>query len=514
MFSSTDSQSKKAGLACILAAGVFIISQVLVIVSGGSEVRYALLFMIFGTAALVLCCLSWAFRKKSIPKSVACAAAALLMPGLAGSFYGGNGSNAFIGSVLLVLPMLVVSMVHRLLGDRFANGIKKALLDGALPCVFLVAVCVYMQLGPDSMSVMWIAQALIWSYALNLPDDGGTEKRRMTQYRLWLVCSGLIWTFIVFAEPYFYSMHMRYMSIALQACLPFIYVWLFRKLEEKIMRDGSGRFGVMAAGYFGAALLLCLLWAVCFGRFPNSYISASDTGIFYMLMALAVYVKESKATREKAEHTREEAGNTQKNTKGRAAAVLSGIVYICGGAGILLGVNERLRQILFMVGGPAVRIVKTARIHYLGYRLAALKSFFAGNADAIAAFAAAHPDEKLETYTYYADSCRLGGAVYRMGWWWLPVLIALVLVIVWILFRIRYEDAAKNRMKQYVLIGYLIRMVLASVLYLFLFESVSVEFPFGLYGGMDLVILYLFFIRKADAHEQSKAVHTGAGLSS
>lgn len=42
---------------------------------------------------------------------------------------------------------------------------------------------------------------------------------------------------------------------------PFIYTWIFRKLEKKIMRDGSGRFAAVTAGYFGSALLLYLLWA-------------------------------------------------------------------------------------------------------------------------------------------------------------------------------------------------------------------------------------------------------------
>lgn len=463
-----------------VAAGIFIISLVLMAVSESSGGNYALSSLILGGGMLVLFYLSWTFRDKSIIKSVMLSTAALLVPCLTIYYDLEDMGEALFSIIMLILPVFSVSLFYWLLRNKFADGLKKALLS-CVPCISLLLIlCIAADedfSDAYSMFALWTAESLNWSFALNVKEVSGREKRKL-QWRSWLICLVMFFIYITCQGYTFYWMNRRFFNKALTLGLPFVYVWYIRWLGGKIGQGSRERFTKIAASYFGfAACLYIFSTGITYAIFSN-YDWTPDLGIYYILIALIVYAGEMKVIRG--------------GTKGKHFfPALFGLLYIGGCSFLTFMGNERLRQIIFHLGGPAINISKQYRVNWLEYRIAALKSFFAGNVDEILAIPTLHKNEGFEAYegSWYSGA-GLGGAIFRTGWWWLLILAVLVIVVSVLLFRMKGDDAGRNRIRKYMAVSYLVRLLMTSVLFMFMFVGNSVEFPFGLYAAMDLVILY------------------------
>ncbi len=86
------------------------------------------------------------------------------------------------------------------------------------------------------------------------------------------------------------------------------------------------------------------------------------------------------------------------------------------------------------MGGPAFNIPDQERINWLGYKVAAIRSFFSRNTDAFHRLTGV-PHEEYHGYETFVSRHDFGSLIYRFGWWWLIILVLLVILVAVLLIR-------------------------------------------------------------------------------
>lgn len=255
--------------------------------------------------------------------------------------------------------------------------------------------------------------------------------------------------------------------------LPFSLPALCRRLKRAFPASVKGQGFLPAAAYFSLAALLYGITAGMVSRLAGGQQGADPViGAYQMILCVLVFWWENK---------RDPAAS------GPAAAA-GAALYTVGCAGWTFFSNERLREILFHLGGPAIRISATVREDWLGYHWTAAKSFFSGDIGVMdAAFAGTQNHHNL--LFFYGDNPLFPYAMALLG-----AMIALMLVELGLLVQTKPNDPSKARCQTYLLVGLAVRMVLASFSVIGMFQSFQMDFPFTGAAVLDLCM----FLRQKD----------------
>ena len=158
-------------------------------------------------------------------------------------------------------------------------------------------------------------------------------------------------------------------------------------------------------------------------------------------------------------------------------------LYTVGSAVLTFFSNERLREILFYLGGPAIRISTAVREDWLGYHWTAAKSFFSGNIGVMDAAFAGTPNDYYQLF-FYADNPFFPYAMAILG-----AMIALTVLELGLLAQRKPTDPCTARCQKYLLVGFAVRMILASLSMIGMFQRFQMNFPFTGAAVLDLYIL-------------------------
>lgn len=364
------------------------------------------------------------------------------------------------GLLALAAPFLVWSVAAKLRG-KLEKG-KAAVRCGVLwaAAVFVATIAAAFLDGSES----WLAGYLVFPAAvviaegcvciwLSVREYGDKKTREKWLWRAWLGCLAL--TVCITSEL---STELRFWAsscwgAAAEAAMPILYALLLRLLRRS--RNGA----LTLALYYG----FCLFTVHAFGL-----------GLFGLVMPILICAFESRDSGQKT---------------WRTAAISA--LYALAWAALCYFRDDRLREIVYDLGGPAVNISAAGRINWLGYRLAAVKSFFAGNFDAFSAVSGL-PYEEYPGYLAYTYTDRLGPLLYRFGRVWLPVLMLLVITAAVLLLRSGHaQPRTGRRNRQYMAVGYLLRAALACLYIVTMTWNGGRDFPFLAQNPMDLLMLCL-----------------------
>ena len=142
------------------------------------------------------------------------------------------------------------------------------------------------------------------------------------------------------------------------------------------------------ASYFALAALLYAVTTWIVSRIIAEPLRADPVmGSYQIILCVLVFWSENKAD----------------PLVSRPAAAAGAALYTIGCAALTFFSNERLREILFYLGGPAIRISAAVREDWLGYHWTAARSFFSGEICVIDAAFAGTPNDYYQLF-FYADN--------------------------------------------------------------------------------------------------------------
>ena len=166
--------------------------------------------------------------------------------------------------------------------------------------------------------------------------------------------------------------------------LPVLYRWLKRAFPASIKGQGF----LPTASYFALAALLYAVTTWIVSRMIAEPLRADPVmGSYQIILCVLVFWSENKAD----------------PLVSRPAAAAGAALYTIGCAALTFFSNERLREILFYLGGPAIRISAAVREDWLGYHWTAARSFFSGEICVIDAAFAGTPNDYYQLF-FYADN--------------------------------------------------------------------------------------------------------------
>lgn len=429
---------------------------------GWGTVRNELVEALAGVGAIVLMLLAWKVRKQSLTKAALLSAASMLLI-LVNDYY--PDEMEFCVFFLILTPLALAGLQRLFM--RKTSSQKRAVLYGAAVWMafVLLARLLWSFLTWDSMDDAWATLGIlllgtaVWSYLLmrSYPDR---DKRESWLRRAWLLllllCFWMLGEYRLTGMIYgtcWYSLYWY--------SLPLVYAGVLRFLGKKV--QGSTRRDL---AYFAFCTLV--FWNNMSGR---HYGPSGE--IFYLLMPLIVYA---------CELPREE--------KTLSSHLLPpAYVLLC--CGLTFAESERLRTVLYHIGGPAIGIPAGPRVDWIGYRLAGLKGFFTGDMQEYWSLAGLSEKE-------YAILCRFTeDQGWQHSWQWFFVLVPIVAAVAVLLLRTRWETPPMNRSKAYLAVGYLLRMAILVPSVLFQYASSGVALPFDI-SLMDFLALWLLFDRNRD----------------
>lgn len=401
-----------------------------------SENEVSILYVISGIGMMFLLYHSWEVHKSSVPAAVLMSTGAVLVSCLALC-----DLNDIIKMMLIFLillsPVFFTVFFNWLLKNKMNNGIVKAVISCMPFTIAIIALFIYLEASPAEdypMIAMFVAESLIWSFALNLKDVEKEEHKKIL-WNSWLICLAMFFVYITdYSLFIFRYMNKQLWNVTLTLSLPIVYPVVFWRITKQVNQDAKSRYTKIAAGYFAFSTLL-YLYSIGIADRGYSAIGinwALDTGIYYILISLIVYAVEMKSIR----------GD---KIGGHLFPALLAVIYSVGCLAATFMGNERIRIIFSNIGDPAVKIQNTYRVAWPGYRLEAA--------------------------------------------------LVIVAVIVIILLKKKWINFQLNRMKNYLAVSYLIRAAMSVILFLFMFNSDGISFPFiAAEGfGLDLMILYYLF---------------------
>ena len=252
--------------------------------------------------------------------------------------------------------------------------------------------------------------------------------------------------------------------LSLPCSLPALYRWLKRVFAD----SANGQGFLLTAAYFALAAFLYGITTGIVSRMIAEPLRADPViGAYQIILCVLVFWSENKA---------------EPVTSGPVAAV-GAALYTVGCAVLTFFSNERLREILFYLGGPAIRISTAVREDWLGYHWTAAKSFFSGNIGVMDAAFAGTPNDYYQLF-FYADNPLFPYAMAILG-----AMIALTVLELGLLAQRKPTDPCTARCQKYLLVGFAVRMILASLSMIGMFQRFQMNFPFTGAAVLDLYIL-------------------------
>ena len=430
---------------------------------GWVPVRNELVEAFSGVGSIVLMLLAWKVRKHSLAKAALLGTASMLLV-LVNDYY---PDEMEFRVFFLILTPLALAGLKRLFMRKKSNE-KRALLYGAAVWMALVLLVrlLWSYLGWHRMDAVWatlsilLAGTAVWSYLLMKPYPDKDERERwlrwawlllalfcfwmLKEYRLAGVIYGTCWYSL-----YWYSLPLVYAGVLR---------FLGRTAHKSTRRD---------LAYFAFCTLV--FWDNMSGR---HYGPSGE--IFYLLMPLIIYACEL----------------PRQDKTMSSHMLLPAYVLLCGA--LTFAESQRLRMVLYHIGGPAIGIPAEPCVDWIGYRLAGLKGFFTGNMQEYWSLAGLPEDE-------YALLCRLTEERgWQHSWQWFFVLVLIIVAGAVMLLRTRWKNPPMNRSKDYLAGGYLLRMaiLLPSVLFQYVTSGVALPFDTSL---MDFLALWLLIDRNKDS---------------
>lgn len=290
-----------------------------------------------------------------------------------------------------------------------------------------------------------------------------------------LICVGIVYIFLISqCNIVTQWIHIRFWKDLFVFVAPFIYVLIFQYLVKKY----SNRQTMARVVYLGTCFLIYIfLNDIIYLRYEKMAWPV-ETCIYLIILSLMIYVKESKANPEKI--------GFRKNL-----IMVSVYIFSCITA-MIVG-NERLRNIIEGIGRGFRDIPVYHGTDWVGYRLAALKSFWTGDVSIIETFCGKSGTEGYIHYTLGGD---FESILFQSNKVILILFICMVLVVSVLLFHIDLEKPKWNRVKSYLAVSYVIRTGIYVLMISFMFYSPPVKMPFIMGGLMEIVILYLWMKRK------------------
>lgn len=429
---------------------------------GWGTVRNELVEALAGVGAIVLMLLAWKVRKQSLTKAALLGTASMLLV-LMNDYY---PAETEFRVLFLILTPLALAGLRRLFMRKTPNE-KRALLFGAAVWMALVLLIRLRSSYPSwrRIDAAWIsllilsAGTAVWAYLFLRPCPDRDEYERRLRWAWLLLALFCFWmlgdyrmTGMIYGSCW-YSLYWY--------SLPLVYAGVLRLLNKKLL--GNTRRDL---AYFAFCTLV--FWDNMSGR---HYGPSGE--IYYLLMPLIVHA---------CELPREEK---------TLSSHLLPIAYVLLCCGLTFAESQRLRTVLYNIGGPAIGIPESPRVDWIGYRLAGLKGFFTGDMQEYWALAGLPEDE-------YAIMCSVAeDRGWQYSWHWFFMLLPIIAAVAVLLLRTRWENPALNRSKGYLAVGYLLRMAILIPSVLFQYMSSGVALPFDT-SLMDFLVLWLLFDRNRD----------------
>lgn len=259
--------------------------------------------------------------------------------------------------------------------------------------------------------------------------------------------------------------------LSLPCSLPALYRWLKRVFADST--NGQGL--LLTAFYFALAAFLYGITTGIVSRMVAEPLRADPLiGAYQIILCVLVFWSENKAD----------------PVTSRPVAAAGAGLYTVGCAVLTFFSNERLREILFYLGGPAIRISTTVREDWLGYHWTAAKIFFSGDIGIMDAAFAGTPNDYYQLL-FYADNPLFPYAMAILG-----AMIVLAVLELGLLAQKKPIAPCTARCQKYLLVGVAVRMVLASLSMIGMFQSYPVNFPFT---GAAVLDFYIFLRQKIPA---------------
>ena len=228
---------------------------------------------------------------------------------------------------------------------------------------------------------------------------------------------------------------------------------------------------MLTAVYFSLAGLLYGITIGIFSRMIAQPLRANPLiGAYQIILCVLVFWLENKA----------------EPVTSRPIAAAGAALYTVGCAALTFFSNERLREILLYLGGPAIRISTTVREDWLGYHWTAAKSFFSGDIGVMDAAFAGTQNNHYQLF-FYADNPLFPYAMGILG-----AMITFAILELGLLTQRRPMDPCAARCQKYLLVGLAVRMVLASLSVIGMFQSYPVNFPFTGAAVLDHVAIWVY----------------------
>lgn len=421
---------------------------------GWVPARNELVEALAGIAAICLMLQAWNVHKQYLTKAVLFGSASTFFM-LASDYY--PEEDRFLVFLVMAAPLCLEGLKRRYLKKREKE--QTIIYVCITWLVIAAASCVLWALvtgsGTEELYPILFVQLIetaAWSL-LAAREYSGEEERTKKLWRAWFLC--VLFCYWILGERTLSGMFYNTPWYSLYwSSLPLIYAWLLRLLKKQQL---SCR--VVCLVYF--AFCLVVFWNNMSGRH-----NGPSGEIYYLLMPLIVY-----------------AGEKQRDEKSMSTFVFP-ILYALVCTWMTFLNSERLRMVLYDLGGPAIDIPNGPRVDWLRYRLGGLRSFFAGNI---------YYYEGQPGAGNIIDTALIEEPVYPYYWLYFFVLVLVVVVVSILLLRMRGPDAARRRSRNYLAISYLLRVAIIIPGALFMYGVSGVAFPFEPFSLMDLLVLWLLF---------------------
>jgi len=435
---------------------------------GWVPARNELVEALAGIAAVCLMLQAWNVHEQSLAKAVLFGSASTFFV-LASDYY--PEEDRLLVFLVMTAPLCLEGLKRWYLKKREK---EQAIIRACITWLVIAAAsCVLWALvtgsGAEELYPILFVQLIetaAWSL-LAAREYSGEEERTKKLWRAWFLC--VLFCYWVLGERTLRGMFYNTPWYSLYwYSLPLIYAWLLRLLKKQQL---SSR--VVCLAYF--AFCLVVFWNNMSGRHKGP-----SGEIYFLLMPLIVY-----------------AGEKRREEKS-ASTVAFPILYTLVCAWMTFLNSERLRMVLYDLGGPAIDIPNGPRVDWLSYRLGGLKSFFAGNI---------YYYEGQPGIGKIIDTSLIEDPVYPHYWLYYLILILTVAAVSILLLRMRWSSAALSRSKNYLAISYLLRTAIILPGVLFMYGVSGVAFPLEPYTLMDILILWLLFEkRRADQAPRKEPV--------
>lgn len=398
-----------------------------------------------------------------------------------------------IGLFLLITAPVYVLLLSRMIIQKIAGNRSVSAAICGMPWWTLMAVF-YAVFGMGSreekaLFLVWSIESIIWVIALQPKEEEKEGKRRL--WMVWVICLGLFLCLScmegIGGDWYLF---VRCQEPVLMICLPFVYRSVFRKMDKSTSEELGGKRLVSPKvlsgwGYFGISFVIYLFMngisyrlAVKSGAYPI------DTGIYYVLWSVFIFVSEKKAEQRKE--------MTEEKKWKRDALFLPAVFYIVGCGYVMVKVNSRIREIFCSLTDRGTGFETGSHIDWLGYRMAAVRCFLSGRNDELDRLFLPYGSKG---YQYFESGSSAGGLFFRQGDIWMWMISVCIMAIGLILLCWKWQNPDLNRCKNYLAICYFIRLFLSILCIVGMVDSYHVEMPFTRYVMVDGLLLGILLLK-------------------